>query len=223
MGATIFMGLVILFGIGLVLTALYLIINLFNNLPPSKNKLNEDIKKMEADLQPWIAQLVPWDRDEMELFSLNQINQIIKKSVGTTAKGMFTSIYHEPMLAYSYKKYASPNLNAVLYARTAKHEFIYRIKKNKIQIMVDGEALGTLKDDGVLYNPRNKAFASINRSEKQLLPVVVKEREIAHITNPRLAEQANPRAFDLISLDMSEEEEKVFLSLGVLEVIQAKI
>lgn len=225
MSSTVFMGLVILFAVGLVLTGVYLLAQLFNNMPPSKGRLNKDLDKMRTELKPWVEQLVPWNREEMELFSLNQINQTIKKSVATTAKGMFTSIYHEPMLAYAYKKYVSANLNALLYIRTAKHEFVYRIKKDKIQIMADGHAIGTLKEDGVLYGTRrNQPLASIGQNkDKLLLPVVVKDREIAHLINPKLASQANPRAFDLLSDNMTEEEETVFLALGALEVVQSSI
>jgi len=225
MSSTIFMGLVIAFAVALVLMGIYLVAQLFNNLPPSKGRLNQDLDKMRTELQPWVEKLVPWNQEEMELFSLNQINQTIKKSVATTAKGMFTSIYHEPMMAYAYKKYVSPNLNAILLVRSKKHEFVYRFKKDKIQIMADGEALGTLKEDGILYGTkRGKVLGQIGQNrEKLLLPVVVKEREIAHLTNPKLNTQPNPRAFDLLSDEMSEEEEKIFLALGSLEVVSASI
>lgn len=225
MSSVIFMGLVIAFAVVLVLSGIYLLAQLFNNLPPSKKRLNQDLDKMRQELQPWVDTLVPWNREEMELFSLNQINKTIKKSVATTAKGMFTSIYHEPMLAYAYKKYVSPQLNALLIIKTASHEFVYRFKKDSIQVMADGNPLGTLREDGVLYGiERGSVLGRIGQNyDKPLLPVVVKEREIAHLTNPKLVKQPNPRAFDLLSEYMSEEEEVIFLALGSLEVVSASI
>lgn len=225
MSPVIFMGLVIVLAFALGIAAITILYQILTNFQPSDRKINADIEQMRREIDKMDLNLVPWDKEELELFSLNQINQLAKKSITTRATGVFTSIYQEPMLAYSFKKYVSPNLNAVLYARTAEHEYVYRIRKNGIKIMIDGQAIGVLDNEGALYSPRQKQLlAKLPReSEELLLPVIVNNKEVGHIVNPKRSEAANPRAFDLVDADMTKAEEEVFLALGVLEVIQRSI
>ena len=68
---------------------------------------------MRTEIAPYVEDLVPLESEELELMSLNQLNQSLKKGMTTTAKGVFTSIYQEPLVAYSYKKYIVNN-NALL-------------------------------------------------------------------------------------------------------------
>lgn len=225
MTPVITMAIILILGIVLGVAALAILANVFKNFQPGDKKINADVAQMRKDLAALNLDLVPWNREETELFSLNQVSQSVKKSITTSAKGVFTSIYHEPMLAYAFKKYVSPSLNAVLFAKTANHEYVYRIKKDSIQVTIDGKALGILKDDGVLYSTRkNKVLAKIAQgSDELLLPMIVNGKEVAHIVNPKRVDKTNPRAFDLVDEHMSKEEEEVFLALGVLEVVQRSI
>jgi hypothetical protein len=225
MTPVITMAIILILGIVLGIAALAILAKVFKNFQPGDKKINADVAQMRKEIEAMNLDLVPWDKDETELFSLNQISQSVKKGITTTAKGVFTSIYQEPMLAYGFKKYVSPNLNAVLFAKTASHEYVYRIKKDSIQVTIDGKALGILKDDGVLYSTRkNKVLARIAQgSDELLLPMIVNNREVAHVVNPAKADKINPRAFDLVDENMTKEEEEVFLALGVLEVVQRSI
>ena len=225
MTPTIFMGLVLILAIALGVGAISILYQILTNFQPSDSKINADIRTMRAEIDKMNLNLVSWDKEELELFSLNQINQLVKKNITTTAKGVFTSIYQEPMLAYSFKKYVSPSLNAVLYARTAEHEYVYRIRKDSIKIMIDGQAIGVLDKEGALYSPQKKQLlAQLPKgSEDLMLPIIVNNKEVGHITNPKKTNAPNPRAFDLVATDMTKAEEEVFLALGVLEVIQRSI
>lgn len=225
MTPVVIMAIILISGIVLGIAALSILARVFKNFQPGDKKINEDIAQMRQDIAKMNLDLVPWDKHETELFSLNQISQSIQKGITTTAKGVFTSIYQEPMLAYAFKKYVSSGLNAVLFAKTSHHEYVYRIKKDTIQISIDGKALGILKDDGVLYSTRkNRVLAKVAQgSEELLLPMIVNNREVAHVVNPAKADKINPRAFDLVDENMTKEEEEVFLALGVLEVVQRSI
>ena len=224
MSSTIFMGLVLVFAVALLIGAIYVIGKLLGNFSPSQRKVNADLKAMQEKLEPVISKLVPWEREEMELFSLNQTDQVVEKGLVDSARGVFTSIYHEPMLAYAYKDYVTlgKKKDALLYAKTALHEYVYRIKGDEIKVMADGTAIGVIRSDGTMYAPgrKNKAIASVKRNPNELLlPVLVGDREVAAITNPANTSQPNPRAFDLISDDITPDEEKIFLSLAILEII----
>ncbi|MEM9991834.1 MAG: hypothetical protein AAF738_08725, partial [Bacteroidota bacterium] len=105
----------IVFGIVLIGIAIGVVRNILKNRAPNRKKLQEDIKQMRAEIKPWLQQLAPIDEDGLGLFSLNQVNQILKKGINKSAKGMYVSIYQEPILAYTYKEYLGNN--ALLYAR----------------------------------------------------------------------------------------------------------
>lgn len=225
MTPVVIMAMILILGVVFGVAALAILAKVIKNFQPSDKKINADVAQMRKEIAAMNLDLVPWDKDETELFSLNQISQSIKKNITTTAKGVFTSIYQEPMLAYVFKKYVSPSLNAVLFAKTARHEYVYRIRKDEIQVSIDGKALGVLKEDGVLYSTRkNQVLARIAKgSDELLLPMIVNNREVAHIVNPSKVDKTNPRAFDLVDDNMTKEEEEVFLALGVLEVVQRSI
>jgi hypothetical protein len=200
--------------------AIYLLYQLLRNFQPGKNRVLSDFRKMRDEIKEWSDQLVPWNREEMSLLSLKQVNQKIKRGMTKTAKGIFTSIYHEPLVVYSYRKYISTQKNAILYARTSKNEFAYRIKKKGIDVNIDGQYAGALKHNGEFYGGRrNRLLAQIKRDDElQLHPITIGKREVASVLNPTKTEKHNPRAFQFLQ-PMESKEEKMFMALAILEMV----
>lgn len=220
------MALFALFTLLLAAAGVILLARIFSNFAPGNRRLQQDLDKMKEDMDKWAGELVPLTREEVELFSFNQEKHVMRKRFGKTAKGIFTSIYHEPVLAYSYKEYLGPGKNALLYVRTGSQEFVYRISKKGIEVLVDREKVGILREDGALYNSRgNRMLARINRDAGEFLPVLVNNREVANVARMNKEERAKlgQRAFEFVKDDMSKEEKDVFLSLAVLEVIEQSI
>jgi len=201
--------------------AVYALYQLLVNFQPGRSKIKADLQKMKAEIQPFIDDLVPWTKEEMELLSLNQINKTVKKGFVSTAKGVITSIYHEPLIAWSYKRYVSPENNAVIYARSSHHEFVFRIKKDKTEFKIDDHVIGELRENGILYSSKtNRLMARINKSKDELLlPVLVGDKEVASLINPNLTTKTNPRAFEFLS-EMNNEEEAVLLSMAIFEMVK---
>ncbi len=221
------MAVLILTALSVIVTSLilFLVFRVLGNFRPGKRKVQEDLKKMKAEVEPWVKDLVPISKEELELFSLGQINQAFKKRVTTSSKGVFTTIYNEPIVAYNFKKYVSRKFDGVLYARTANHEFAYRIKNNEVKVVIDNELVGTLKDNGVLYGGRrNKMIARINReSELELMPIIVNDKEVGNLVKALPAgkkKAVNSRAFEFVKENLDEEEKKVFLSLAIFELVR---
>jgi len=204
--------------------AVYALYQLLTNFQPGRLKIKADLQKMKTEIQPFIDDLVPWTKEEMGLLSINQINKKVKKGIITTAKGIITSIYHEPLIAWSYKRYVSPDSNAVIYARSSHHEFIFRLRKDKTELKIDDQVIGTLRENGVLYSKKtNRLMARINRSNDELLlPVLVGDKEVASLINVNKTTKSNPRAFEFLS-EMNEKEEAILLSLAILEFVKNEI
>lgn len=205
-------------------TAIYLLYQLLTNFQPGKNRVLTDFRKMRDEIKEWSDQLVPWNKEEMSLLSLRQVNQKIKRGMSKTAKGIFTSIYHEPLIVYSYRKYIARKENAILYARTSKNEYAYRIHKKGIDVNIDGQYAGILKENGGFYGGRrNRLLAKINRDDElKLHPIVIGEREVASVQNPMKTDKHNPRALQFIQ-PMDNKEEKTFMALAILEMVQESL
>ena len=220
MGA-IFALMMLLFFMAAAMGGIYLLYQLILNFQPGGNKIRSDLEKLRAEMAPWFADLVPWDdKDDIELLSLNQINKSVKGGLGKTIKGVFTSIYHEPMIAYAYRRYLSSGENAVLYARTQHHEFLYRIRPKEVQISIDNQYLGTLNEKGQLIGARNnRLLAQVNTEDELVLPVQIGDKEVAGLIRPEKARQTNPRAFEYV-LPMEADEEAILLSLSILQMVK---
>ena len=208
------------------LLSFFLITKILANFQPGDKRVEKDIQKMKEEMEAYAGDLVPISKEELELFSMSQVKQLLKKGITTKASGVFTTIYDEPIVAYTYKKYVSPGVNAVLYARTSNHEIVYRIRNQGIQIAIDNEIVGNFKDDGVLYGMKsNLQLAKISQDQPEFLPVSVNNREVGSVTKalPAKAKSLSQRAFEFVKKDMSKEEEAVFLSLAILELVQRTV
>jgi hypothetical protein len=220
MGSILAMAFIMLVGLGLAVVSMYLLYKMLTNFPPSHGRMQRDLQKLKADISVWFGDLVPWDADEMERLSFNQLNRKVSKGMVTTGKGIFTSIYHEPMIAYSFKKYVGKKQEVLLYARTSHHEYAYHLRGNEAEVWMDSQPLARLRTDGTLVGPRNQVLGRLQKSaENKLLPAVVNDKEVANLVNPALAARVNPRAFEFLK-PMQPDEEAVLLALAIPEMVR---
>lgn len=197
------------------------------NFRPSVKKIASDVEKMQALMAPTTSNLVPWTIEEMSLLSLEQVDRFKKKRITTVVQGTLVSIYQEPMVIYTYKRYASKKENALIFARTSNRTFEYRIKNDTIQIKVNNELIGELKTNGVLYKNK-RMLAKINQSVEGYNPILLIDRkgntkELGHVADKKSTEVINPRALQLVDSKMNKQEEDVFLSLALLDVIYKSV
>ena len=210
-----------IFGIALAAFGIYFLYQFITNFKPSNKKVITDLKDMKKEVQAWTQTLVNWNREELELLSFAQIHKTIKKGLSKSAKGVFTTVYHEPLLAYNYKQYISSGVNALLYAKTSLHEFAYRITKKEVIISMNDEYLGVLKKDGGFYSgpKKDKLVAKINQEDElKLRPIIIGDKEVASVVNASKTTLPNARAFKFVA-PMKEEDENIFLSLAILEIV----
>jgi len=209
-----------LFPLALAAFSSYFVYQFTTNFQPSAKKIVTDLNALKQEVQEWVSTLVPWSHSNMELLSYEQANNTIKKGLSKTAKGTFNTVYHEPLFTYSYKQYVSSGNNALLYARTSKNEFAFRIQKKEVAISIDNEYAGVLKEGGLFYGgPKQTLLARINQNEElKLKPIIIGDKEVASIVNPAKAAVPNPRALKFIT-PMEAEEEKIFLALAILEIV----
>ena len=203
----------------------YMLSKALPNYQPGNKKIQADLKALKQEVEALNVELVPVDQEELELFSHDQVNFSLKKNVTLRIRGVYTTIYHEPVLAYATKRYLSGKRNSIIFAKTAKHEFFFREKKGEVKVVIDNGLIGTIRDNGVLYSASSKRMiARVNRNNSQELPVIVQDREVATITNlsavvPKKGQSLGKRAFEFVKNDISKDETLLLLALALYEFI----
>ena len=202
---------------------LYILFQFLTSFPPGRKRREDELKNLKAEIAPWFPDLISWDKDELEMLSLNQINNKKSGALRPTGKGIFTSVYSEPMIAYAYKQFQGKGRQALVYAKTSNHEYALGIKSKETNVWIDGEPLGTLNSSGVFLNPNKKELARIKKSsDQELLPVFMSDREVASLIHPDRLKDVNPRAFQLVK-EMSKEEESVIVALAINQMVKKEL
>ena len=181
-------------------------------------KLRNDLRALQPELKSWASDhLIKWNRQEMELLSFSQHRQVKKSLLYKFYRGVFQSIYHEPLVVYMQKMYSLEE--GVLLIRNSEHEFAYLIVRKEVELFIDEEYFGKLDQQGKLWYNQKNVIAYIDRSESMLLPVHVNNKLAGTLLNESKKESRNPRTFQYLS-DMDTVEEKVFLALAFFELIR---
>lgn len=196
------------------------------NRMPGKKQRGRAVRELQEDMDSWSADLVPLNKEELDLFSLAQDKQVVKTGAGASAKGTFTTIFHEPVVSYSYRRYLGKQVNELLYARTAEHDYVYWTENGKTSLEIDNQPVGTI-DKGALFGTKTgKQIASIGTvARENYLPVSVGSREVGAITTLPVVkgDALSQRAFEFIPKDLNEKEELLLMSLATLELVKRSL
>jgi len=201
--------------------AFFILVRLFSsiNFSPDTKAWKETLRRLREKLQQQAGStLVPWDKEMFSLLSLNQISTKKGGWMDSTYSGTFTTIYHEPVLAYAGRKSGA---NGVLVARTSDREFIFRQKGKEIEIWINSQPFGVLVDGTLLSAGRtSQLLAQFNaNSEESQLPVLLGNNTAAAISNPDKKNSPNPRALTLLR-DLTPDEENALLALALVKMIR---
>lgn len=175
---------------------------------------------MRQVARPLVEQLIPWeDEKEVELMSLKLEVKAQKRGLDKIILGSVQSIYFEPMVVFAYKDYVKGTREALLYCRTVKLEIVYRIKKNDIDVYLNGKQVAIIDPNNIMYGLRSKsALGRVVPYSTDLLSIIIWDRETGHLFNPSRPHSDVQRAFYLMT-QLSDEEQGIFLALGMYELI----
>jgi hypothetical protein len=199
--------------------AIYLMNKTFIGFQPGTNRINSDVKRFRTLAAKWKPELVPWNYEESELFSLAEANKVSKKGFGRSKEAVIQSIYHEPMLYYYYKEYPATQKNAVLFAQTARYEFVYRIKPKSTQVFVNEDFVGTIDPTGVFYREADRLLlGGVDRNDPFRRPIKVGDRQVGSLLFPTEKTNIQPRALDMDE-KLDEEGHLLFITQAILESV----
>ena len=188
------------------------------NFNPESQAWKKTLEALRDRLKTQAAgALVPWDREMLSLLSLNRLNAKKPGLFNSVSEGVFTTVFQEPVLAYSEQKSGG---TAVIVARTSDREFIFRLKGKETEIWLNGQPFGIFVEGSLIAAGRNgRLLAQVNRDPAEAqFPVTLGSAVAASIANPAKADAPNPRALTLLR-ELATEEEHALLALTILVLV----
>lgn len=184
----------------------------FFMLRPQASRVQRDLDHMRHLTSAWEQELVPWNNHELELLSYRISNPNPRKWTPRTNefRGLFTSVYNEPLAIINYKKYNPQQI--IWRVRIQPHELLYIRNNQQVKVFLDSVQVATIVQD-VMYAIRQQA--PIGRIDYQHGPnpsVEVRGKDIGLINLPNPDLSINQRVIQLFSRP-NEDDEIVFLAL----------
>lgn len=211
-------GVIILAAFGFVV---FQVLQFFFSIQVSTSKLKKDMEDLKLKVSNMNLELVKLDKETLPLLSFGKEEDFVKEKMYVFKEGLFTSIYHEPLMAYAYKKYIARVDKSILLVKTKNNSYEYFISEKSTKVLKDGTPYGVIYSDGTLKNSKNEALASIDVTERSLLPIMINDKSVAMLNNPSNISSGLARAFELIDIENNEEEEAI-LVLSTLLAVQAE-
>lgn len=180
----------------------------------------KEILELRSGIEDLRQKIINWEESELELLSLNQVDRTFSKRFAITVTAIIDSIYHEHMVAYSYREFPGRKKRSLLYASSSNHEFFYIIKDGTVEIFVDQHFLGTMNREGLIYGKnKRRLIARINDYNHPIKPIIIGEKEVAAVLDPMVTEKFNPRAFEYISSKISHPDFLITLALTIYTIV----
>jgi hypothetical protein len=206
---------------------IYLFSKVFPNFQPGNKKVQADLQEMRADIQEEAVDLVPLGVKELELLAAEDEDRNRKKRLTTQVRGKLVTIFHEPVAVYRYKKYlSSSGKDAVLFAKTADHEYFFWIKAKGTKVIIDDSLIGTLENRSALFRGKgNDLLALIKRDAPEYMPVLIQGVEVASLTKPenKASQALSTRAFGYVREGLSREERALLMAMTIHELLMRKV
>lgn len=196
------------------------ILNKIFGFKVSAAEIKKDLYQMNIELKDWEKNLIEWDKEELNIFSLNSKNKIFKSPIGKILKGFFTSIYEEPLMIFAAKKYDKEGHHALVLCKTTDYLFKFRKKENLVWVICNESAIGAIEGGDQLMSTKDHVLASFqkHRNESGKYFVNVGERQIGTIKLEQESTKHVQRAFEYVD-EMNEKEEIYFLALVFYKII----
>jgi hypothetical protein len=189
-------------------------------MSPGNKKINRDLSTMRQLLRSVQPQLIPFQEEkELELMSLKVEIKPQKKGFDKIQTGLVHSIYHEPMVAFAYKDYGKNSRDAMLCCRTSRIELIYRIKKLQVDVYQNGSQVALIDSNHIMYGLKSRrALARVKPYSNDFLSIIIHDKEAGQLFNPAREYSHQQRAFSIVT-NMNEEEEAIFMAIGLFEFV----
>ena len=202
-------------GLGIAVVAVLAMLKFLRGVQPDDGEVAEDLQ----DLKKMCAQY----KGGLETFSAeisaSDLDQVLQTGRSRTGSGVFLSTLNQPIMAYAFRKYIGPGMNATLYVLTSDHEFVFRYTTKGAEVTIDGQKQGILRANGKLYDVRNDEIASVQRfGATGQNKIFIGNKEIAKVALPDATAGFNAIK---IEIELQPKEADIMQTLAVHELVSS--
>lgn len=182
-------------------------------------RLKSERQKLIEELEPYRDKLIPWDKEEMSLLSYTiSEGKTYKDQYG---KGLFVSIYDEPLMSFSFKTFGHKKMNRISMAETGNHHMLYLDKHTHVDCYFNNQLVGLYRNPNLFYSPRKRLLGRINDSGGgDYKSIVYKDKELASMNPIEKNPKFNKRIFDLLQSNISREEQVILMTMSFYFLMQ---
>lgn len=190
----------------------------FSQLLPFGFKMDDwDALQKEADALA--TSLAPCEGEELRLLATSIQMKSATQALFHTNKGVFNTIYNEPMFAFVERRTSFSNpIQRVLLVKTAKDNIKYKQSGEETMVLLNDTLFGTILN-GVLFLPENQRFAAIVPSNDTAFSIEVEKKDTTTIVLKKNTGKHLTRAFEIFQ-PLTGNEEKARLVLLIREMIE---
>lgn len=196
------------------------------NFMPGQKKVLSDLKQIREEVLAISEELAPVKNEDLETLSSKEVASVVKKRLVTNHKGIFVTIFDEHAVAYYCRRYLSGKNDALVFAKTTRHEFFYWLHSGECEIVVDEQQVGNFNETtGQLLGARTKkTIAALEKKEGASAVIQIQGRQVARLAplKPGAKDILSRRVFEFVKNDLSPEEEAIVMALAILEMIRNK-
>ncbi len=187
--------------------------NILDHFSFGKKRIQREREKLIAELNPFRNNLVPIEPKDLDLLSFTISDK--KGANSKSGKGLFISIYDEPMVAFSYSVFNHTKLKKLIMAETANHHILYMDRNSHTDCYFNNQLIGKIAGKDLLYSPRKRLLGRINQSEdKDYSNIIYKDQELAVFNALEEESKFNKRVFDIVKNNISREEQVILMTLS---------
>ncbi|HXF84957.1 MAG TPA: hypothetical protein VNK49_06160 [Anaerolineales bacterium] len=214
--------------------------------PPTAEQMQAKANELEARVNGMVGRLSAWRPDALDDLSTDWDATWSRFGSTLNARGVIPS--HSRPKEAAYVTFAlwtrgASQPEGILYARTSRHVFEYRLSRAGVEISVDKALLGRLQPDGQLLDAERRVIGEAKRPGGMPVlfqigpvsvvhderapdyPLILNGRRVGQIANPPVQrfnfiqlQRATPPLAVVPAPDISEQEALWLTALAILQV-----
>lgn len=201
-----------------VLYVLMQMLSFFMGTKSMRRQLQRDLKTLDRLMGEFKDGLIPFEGDEFKLLSANPIIKKNKKSNSVFSRGVLSTIYQEPLLAFSLKENSRDN-NILLLAHSNKNKYQLNFKEGETDVYLNEEHIGFITENHEFIDTTDNMVGRIEQSVgDKYAKILLHDVDTAHINikgDQSLGD--SERVFSLFhDFNHEDSEEMVLLTLYYL-------
>lgn len=146
-----------------------------------KRQWQRDLRYLKSLIGEFKDGLIPFEESEFKLLSINPVLKKSKRTSATYSRGVLSTIYQEPLIAFSFKEnYKDDKL--VLLAQSDKNSYQLNFTGLQTEAFVDDKPVGIINDRNEFIDINNNKVAGIQQSiGEKYARIFLNDKDTAHI------------------------------------------